>query len=71
MPDRAVVAIFSGRLFSSRSKLQNVRKEGFANLATDSDYSYLADHVNANRTSMIAVTCCYDRIFSTAPQPAI
>jgi hypothetical protein len=38
-------------------KLQNERKEGFANLATDSDYSYLADHVNANPSVMFAVTC--------------
>ena len=43
-------------------------KERFANLATDSDYSYLADHVNANPSAVFAVTYCYDRVFSIAPE---
>jgi len=35
---------------SSRSRNQEVsfKKERFADLATDRDYNYLADHVNAN-----------------------
>jgi hypothetical protein len=49
-------------------KLQSSGKEGFANLATDSDYSYLTDHVNANRSAAFALTCCSDRIFSTTPK---
>jgi hypothetical protein len=40
----------------------------FANLTTDSDYNYLAEHVNANRFAGSAVTCCYERIFSTSPE---
>jgi hypothetical protein len=45
-----------------------LRKEGFANLATDSDYSYLADHVNANPLAPVALTCCSETVFSTAPE---
>jgi hypothetical protein len=30
-------------------ELQKIKREGFTNLTTDSDYNYLAKHVNANR----------------------
>lgn len=51
--------------------MQNSIEEGFANLATDSDYSYLVKRVNANHFPGLAVTSCYDRIFCTAPELVI
>jgi hypothetical protein len=34
------------------------KKERFADLATDRDYNYLADHVNANHTCQFALKPC-------------
>ena len=38
--------VFNLLLFQKSCK---IKQEGFANLTTDSDYNYLAKHVNANR----------------------
>jgi hypothetical protein len=43
-------------LHASESKLKI--KEEITNLTNGSDYNHLADHVNANRLPVVAVTCC-------------
>src|SRR5437868_12273856 len=57
--------VFNLLLFQKSCK---IKQEGFANLTTDSDYNYLAKHVNANRFPFSAVTYCCEGIFSTSPK---
>jgi hypothetical protein len=44
------------------------KKERFADLATDRDYNYLADHVNANHPRQSALKPCLIWIFPNGPK---